>query len=519
MDSSRIKALFALLIGIPVAIWLGVSIAQDQAETVLWITGAAFLFLCLALGRHVWILIPATMGLSGALNFIPATPYPWILMTAVVGGFTLLRIASRRQLPKFTWTGMETGVVLVALTIAQAFLRNPTGFAVLGSELAGGKPYFVYAAAFAAYVLVATADADIKSWRIAVIAFIAGTLVDGTISALSAVYPNFARLMLAYYSNVSLDAAVSLNYYASLEDTRLDQFVAIGATLGLMASTLWRPLGALDLTKPWRGLTALTAVVLTLLSGFRSYSTRLVVYFTVGSIARRKPFDVIAIFVLGAVAVAVMTTLVPSHKLPYSVQRVLTVIPGYEARDDIEKGAEGSTELRVQMWKLALFTDRYISNKVLGDGFQLSAIENRAAQAFARRDIRTLQSMNIEDVLLANGSYHGFHAETIRFTGVVGLIAATIALITFAIYAGRNVRIFRNHPCWGYVLFISVPFLIDPFWYWLVFGAYKNGFPQLIANAGMVKLAYEIGFRRMLDTGSALPGHPDVVSSPNRNPL
>ena len=46
---------------------------------------------------------------------------------------------------------------------------------------------------------------------------------------------------------------------------------------------------------------------------------------------------------------------------------------------------------------------------------------------------------------------------------------------------------------WGYVIFVCMPFLIAPFWYWLIFGSYRTGFSELIAMAAMVKVAYDLG--------------------------
>ena len=60
--------------------------------------------------------------------------------------------------------------------------------------------------------------------------------------------------------------------------------------------------------------------------------------------------------------------------LPPNVQRALTFLPGtWEQR--YKDDAEGSTEWRVEVWKVALFTERWIKNKWLGDGLGFSAAE------------------------------------------------------------------------------------------------------------------------------------------------
>lgn len=487
MNSRSLTTLAAIVIAIPIALWLGVSLVQQQATTVLQIGGALFFCLCLALGRHVWILIPATLGMRGGLNFLPGSPPPWAFMTLAVGGFLMVRILSRKQPLNLRWTGMDTALLLVALTIVQAFVRNPTGLAAFGGDVAGGKAYIVYCCALATFWLVGVADADKRSWCWAVWAFIGVTALDGVVAVASAYSSTFAISLVPFYSNVSYASFSELGYGADIQEVRISQFGQLGTLLGLMACTLWRPVSALNPTKPWRGVIAVLAVACVMLSGFRGALGRLFVNFVVGSCLRRKPLDIALAVVVGLLMLATLLVAVPTDRLPYSVQRILTVMPGFKARSDIASEAQGSIDVRVEAWYLALFTDRYISNKLLGDGFQMSASE-LAFQHEIAANPEKLMHVNFTDVILATGDYHGFHAETVRVTGVVGLVSATAALIAFAVFAMRHIRFFESHAEWPLVLFVCMPFLIAPFWYWLVFGAYKVDFPVLIAQAGMLKL-------------------------------
>ena len=506
MNTRNLSVILALIICVPLAIFVGVSAVQDQIETVLMIGGVAFLIFCLMLGRHVWLLIPATLGMQGSMNCLPGTPAPWQFMTAVTGGFFLLRWLTRRQLLRIRWTGMETALLLVALTILQAFVRNPTGFATFGGDLAGGRPYFQFAIAFAAFFLIAQANADLRSWRWAVIAYIVFSLADGVIAFVGDLSPTFASVIIRYYSNVNFQAVHNLDYTSDIKDARLGSLSFLAAPLGLIACSFWRPLTALNMRKPWRGLIALASVVLSLLGGSRSAFANLAVYFSLGSILRRKPLDVLLTAIVGFVVLAGLLVALPTSTLPYSIQRILTILPGLQLRADVRQDAEGSNRIRFEMWELVLSTDRYIKNKWLGDGFQISASELAAREALMFGDSRGAGGMRQQDQLLAMGSYHGFHVETIRFTGVLGLIAATGALIVFAVFASRCIRLYRGHPSWGYVLFIGMPFLIHPLWYWLVFGAYRSQFPVAIALAGMIKLLYSMRLSEQIPALNGSPG-------------
>ena len=486
MDSSRFKLVFILVIAFGFALYLGVAAATAQGEALAWVAGGVFFAVCLLLGRHVWILIPATLSMRGGINLLPGMIPPWVFMTMVAGGFVLMRMALRRQSLKFRWTWMETAMLLVALTIIQAMVRNPVGLRALGGDTAGSKPYFIYVFAFAAYFLIIISKPDFRIWKWAVILYLCMGILDGLVQALSAVYPSFAQVMVRIYSNVSFDEAMGQGIGYQITERRLGFLGQIGALLGLVACSYWRPLAALAIHKPYRALVAAAGVIGVLLSGFRSLTAMLFVQFLVGSTIRRRVIDVVVILICGGTLLAVVTMSGLTRELPFGVQRVLSVLPidvDPRARDQ----AENSTQDRIEMWKIALTSDRYIKNKMIGDGFQFSAVEINA-MAESRLASSRLRSVTFIERSLEVGNYHGFHVETIRFTGVIGLVAATIALIVFARAAAKAIGKYRDAPGWGHVIFICMPFLIYPLWYWFVFGSYRTGFPELLAMSGMVKL-------------------------------
>jgi hypothetical protein len=123
------------------------------------------------------------------------------------------------------------------------------------------------------------------------------------------------------------------------------------------------------------------------------------------------------------------------------------------------------------------------------------------------------------EAALETGAYHGFHVETIRNTGALGLLFATVALFVFMAFAWRAIQQTRNQPYWGMVLFICMPVLIHRFWYWLVFGSYKAEFPSVIALAGMVKLIHVLIVREshLMEPVSQSPPAREITA-PARNP-
>ncbi len=508
MDSDKLKAIIIVTLAAFVALYLGIAAATAQGEAVGWVFGGVFLAICLLLGKNVWILIPATLSMKGGINLLPGMIPPWVVMTMATGIFFLLRFALRKQNLKIHWTWMETALLLVGLTIFQALLRNPVGLRALGGDTAGGKPYFLFAFAFVAYFLIVLSDTNLKTWRWAVILYIFFGIADGLIQALSAVSPGFGSVMIRVYSNVTFDEAMGQGIGYDLAERRLGFLGQIGSMLGLIACSFWRPTAALDFTKPWRALTAGLAVICVLLSGFRGTAASLFVRFCVGSAIRRKYLDVLFIGMIGLLLVAFLAVSGTATSLPFGIQRVLTALPiPIEVDSRAQSQADHSSSDRFEMWRLVLASDRYISNKILGDGFQFSAVEINA-MAESRQKGSRLTSVTFIERSLEVGNYHGFHVETIRFTGVIGLIAATIALIVFARHAWRAIQVYRNTNLWGYVIFIGMPFLIYPFWYWFIFGSYRADFPQLLAMAAMIKTIMHLSRGETTQTPAGnLPGN------------
>jgi hypothetical protein len=262
-----------------------------------------------------------------------------------------------------------------------------------------------------------------------------------------------------------------------------------------------------------RFLMMATAVGTTVISGFRSSMGLLLIFFVVGSLVRGRVLDLVVAGAIGFVGLAGIMV-IGVDKLPFGAQRILSVLPvGVDER--IKESAQKSSQWRFDMWRLALTTDRYIKNKMLGDGFSFRADELAAAQDAVFGDKRRSAGMKVEDIMLARGSYHGFHVEAIRMTGVLGLVCAIVALGIFFRSAWKHIRYFKGRPEWGYVLFICVPFLIHPFYLMLVFGDYRFGFPDIMIMAGMLKILDNIRRAESLELSRQSPAAIEAVSLPD----
>lgn len=498
MDSSKLKVLLVVIFAAFAALYLGIAAATAQLEAVAWVVGALMIVFVLALGKHVWVLIPICLQLAGNISFIPGAPAPWWGAVGIVGAVFTMRFLLRTYDFQIRFTWLDLAIFLQVAAIVQAFARNPTGLSILGGDVVGGKPYIIFGFAFAAYALMSVIRTELKMVKWVVILSVLMSFIDGGIMLASVLVPTMAAAVLPIYSGVSFTSAFSGAEAADTSEVRLVGAKDIGESLGLAAFTLFRPISTLNPLRPIGFLLMVSSLGLTFVSGFRSVLFHLAAIAVVSSLVRRKFVDVIICAVIAALMLVGLIMTDTVQKLPFGAQRILSVLP-VNVRPGAREDADRSSDWRFEMWRLALTTDRYISNKWLGDGFAFRADELAAMQEGAFGTARTSSKNQGQDLMMAKGSYHGFHVEAIRMTGAFGLLCALIGLGIFFRYGWIQIQHFRGRPEWPYILYICIPFLIHPFYLMLIFGAYRAGFPQILVAAGLLKVLDNIRVREMAD--------------------
>jgi hypothetical protein len=521
MDSQKLKVLLVVICAAFAALYLGVAAATAQMEALAWVMGIGAIIVLLSLGRHVWVLIPISLALLGNINLIPGSPAPWWVATMAVAVITVMRTLLRKTdfVIRFTW--IDFAILLQVLAVGQSFIRNPTGLSILGGDVVGGKPYIIYGFAFIAFFLLSAIRTDLKMVKLVIIFTILMSFIDGGIFLSSFIVPAFAATLLPIYSGVSFDAAVSGAGGPEASEGRIVGAKAIGEAMGMAAFTLYRPISTLNPMRIFPFMLMVSSIGMIMVSGFRSLMFKLAVVAIVSSLIRRKPVDVMIAGALALFALVILVTTQSAKHLPFGAQRILSELPfdvGVESRASVD--ADRSSEWRFEMWKLALTTDRYIQNKLLGDGFGYRADELRASlDSLAGDDRRSAQTQGTQEAMMAKGSYHGFHVEAIRMTGVFGLLCALVGMGIFLRYAWIQIQYFRGRPEWGYVLFICVPFLIYPFYLMLVFGQYKQEFAGILVASAMIKILDNIRIREIAESRSIAQEPQTSVAATRANAL
>jgi 4-amino-4-deoxy-L-arabinose transferase-like glycosyltransferase len=176
-----------------------------------------------------------------------------------------------------------------------------------------------------------------------------------------------------------------------------------------------------------------------------------------------------------------------SIDLPLTAQRALCFLPGNWDPQAVSD-AKDSSEWRFELWEIALTSERYIHNKIFGDGFGYMRSDYERARLIESGLASLMEGEVRQEMFLLDGDFHSGPISTIRFVGYVGL-ALFIPLLF--LLAGAGYRIIRESigtPFQVCSFFIGVPIIILPFFSIFIFGDYRSDLVTILYGTAMLKM-------------------------------
>ncbi len=479
----------ATLAGILLAIFLARSAGSGQAG---FVFGILILFagiaIVLTFKEKIWVVVPVAWGLSGQ---IPSLALPFaardIVILFVFGAFLPLKAFKiLRRKAVFEKLEILCGVMFIYLIIS--FLRNPVGVDALDSDRVGGRPYFNCIVGIIAYWILSQVTLNGNKANQQTFAMVSARMIEGVMAQFLAWFPILTVFFANYYTCgyfLWVGDAENVTVLPGAESThRLGYLAIIGQPLLTYLFAL-RPIEKMlnPLRFWWPSLLALGAICV-LLSGFRSILFACLAAFAIISYIR-SGWQAIGRF--GLIISLVLFILVLGNgrifNLPLSTQRALSWLPGeWDAYATLE--AKESTKWRTYMWGQMLATDRYIQNKILGDGFGFSMRQYATMKYFAKYG----DNEEGQENFMISGNVHSGPVGSIRYGGYVGLILLLSILVMQAREAWRIVRIAYSTPFRTLTLFVCVPIVFEPVFFTFIFGAYDNAIPDVFYNLGMLRM-------------------------------
>jgi hypothetical protein len=509
MDFSKIKAVIVAVVTTFLALYLGVSAATAQFEAVAWVLGVAGFAICLLLGRRIWLLIPFMAALDIGLR-LPGQPDSLLLGQLLVIGFCIFLFLLRKLDFRIIFGEIELLMLVLALVVVQAYLRNPVGLNIFGGMSVGGKPYFIFAITCMSTVILCGIKVPEKHLAYILRLSIIGGVANLVIGVAGQFVPAIAYLTGASYTNSSeVDYTRSNAPIDERASGRIGYFAILSKNLSLWIVSFISPIRAI--LRPMWITFCMVALAAGALSGFRTCLMAVLVTFLIGIFYRDGwRYVVIGLFGFAAciVLLVAVNLIVP---LPPNVQRSLSFLPGtWEER--YKKDGASSTEWRMEMWKDALFTDLWIKNKWLGDGLgftgqELARIAKQqygasATRATAGADERT-------ESFLISGNYHSTIVSTVRTCGYLGVLFLLVTMFRISIHANRLIVKCRQTPWFPLALFVGIPPIMAFAFFAISAITFLQVTSTLFLSAGLIRMLHNNLPHSLQESGPHRAGMPN----------
>jgi|GEM_PF-776068 len=487
-SSKSIQGIIILILGLFLSIWLGLSITTNQSETIFQITAAATAIFCLYLGTRVWLLIPLMTALEITLR-VPGNPTTQLLGQLLALTFSLLLFLMHKLRVRLTLTKLDIWIFVFALLILEVYIRNPVGLNVFGGASVGGRPYVLFLMCIITALLLSGLRITIKDLDSIVKWTILGGLMNLAVNFLGAFVPTIAFYTGGSYANTGETNYENFGVAVDTEQAnRITWLPAISRNIALWITTFISPVKAL--VKPYLMVLIIASFVCATFSGFRTAVMTITLTYIFG-IAYRSGFTSLIISgFIGSAAIAFLALGNVVHPFPPNIQRALSFLPGTWNQRYI-KDADGSTEWRVEIWKEALLTDRWISNKWLGDGLGYSARELAYQMNSTKRKGPSIGMSGLDqhrEAIMSNGDYHSTLVSGVRTAGYFGTFLLIISTFHLAFDAHRLIVRHRHTRHYPLCLMIGLPTVIAPIWLFIGSANFTQSLSALVLGIGMVRL-------------------------------
>jgi hypothetical protein len=487
IDIKKLGTFVIIGLGILFAFLAGNYVADEDYGALFAVIGgvtAASIFF--GMGRRLYLLIPICWGLTGKIGVLPIPFSIAQLVIIASSAYFIADIIFQKRIEKTPFEMIDLWIWINLLYVVTVFFRNPVGFAFLGSgERVGGKPYVDVLLATMAYLILCRMRITPDYARKLPLWILATTAFSALAGAVAFFAPEVGIILGKVYSSFTSTTLVD-NIKAG--ETRFGFFQTLGTTIILYVVAQTNPLSLIHFRHLGLLCLYLSGLVMIFLSGFRNAIFASMLYTMLSAFLRGRFLG--AVKIAFAVIVLILGAIILSFTnldLPLTAQRALCFLPGNWDPQAVAD-AKDSSEWRFELWEIALTSERYIHNKILGDGFGFMRSDYERARMIEMGYTSLMEGENRQEMFLLDGDYHSGPVSTIRFVGYVGL---AIFLPLLFLVAGLGYRLINDGistPFQGCIFFIAMPLVILPLFYIFIFGDYRSDLVAILYGTGMIKM-------------------------------
>lgn len=413
-----LRSLIVYAICVPLAVVVGYLLTDPlQQQSILFAAILVAVLVFPLLMKWHYPLLIFSISLPATLFFLPGRPSLFVTMVAVSLTVSIVeRILNRNQhfLPASSvrWPLFA----LLAIVVITAKLTGGFGLRSMGSDVYGGKKYFILIIGILSFFAVTARPIPRKQANLYVTLYFAG----GVFSLISDLYPFFPE-QLRFIFLVIAPSSNGMSEYGhewELGVTRLSGFAATAGSILYWMAARHGIRENLVTGKLWRPLVMGTMFILIFLGGFRSAIIGVVIVFGLLFYLEKmhKTGVMLAVVLAGLMGAALLVPLAPH--LPYTFQRALAFLPlniSPQARID----AEGSTQWRLDMWSALLpQVPKYL---LLGKGYAFTAETFNESMGYDAMFHTTIDAS--QDPLALSSDFHSGPLSVVISFGIWGVLA------------------------------------------------------------------------------------------------
>ncbi len=477
--AQAIRSLITYAICIPLAILMGYIMTEvgDRPDySNLFVVGVviALLLSPILIKWHYPILI-FCLGLPAYCFFLPGNPPIMQALVLLSLGIAILDRTLNSD-KRFVSPAVMTWPLLFTITMvyATAEMTGGIGLKAMGGDTAGGKKYIAIFIGCAAFFALTSRYIPKEKRNL----YIALYFLSGAFTVFSDMFPILPAPL--NYINLLIPPTEGSENGLTIGISRLS---GLSSAAGVLANFMIAKYGLRGIfrgDKPQRFLVFFFLLSLTMLGGFRSV---LIAYLMIGTqlffLEGLHRTRLLLVFVLGAVLAA--GVLVPfANKLPFTVQRTLSVVPFLKLDSAAVLEAEGSTLWRHQIWDD--LWPKVPSYLLLGKGYALSKedFQMMGDGVFVNRALLD----NSQNSLAISGDYHNGPLSTLMPFGIWGAISFIWLSLAgmFVLYRNFKYGDAEIRPVNAFLFVVIIGHFIG---YFFIFGAYSSVVGEIAKLTGL----------------------------------
>ena len=500
VTSQKLGFFGVIVAGLLFAWFAGNDIADENLFPIAVVLGGLFsLTVIFGLGRSVYLLIPITWGMTGKISVLPLPFDVRQLVVLVSSGLFISDLIFKKRIRKQRYQKVDILVFANLLYLSVTFLLHPVGVAAIGGgDRVGGRPYLDVLLGLMAYLILSRQKPSLHYIKRLPVFCLSVALFSAFAGLVGRFLPAVGAKLAYFYSEFAPGMIVEGNLAGFVSGTqfgqdRMEFLLYPGTTVCLFVVSQVNP-AFLIRPEYWRSaIFYICGVLMVMLSGFRDGLINIVMTAFAASFLREKFMGIVKI--LFFVITIVLGGIVASYadfSLPYTFQRALAFLPGNWDVDAVAS-AKDSSEWRIEMWKEVIKSDKYIRNKIFGDGFGIPRedYEKQLVIMMSGGGGGYEGALAAQEAFMINGDFHNGPLTVVRCMGVVGLFLFIPLTIAVAFYAYRMIMATHGTPFQTYVLYVGIGLLVNPVIFLFVFGDFK---------AEIVNDLFAIGLLNMIST-------------------